>query len=51
MRRRIDDELDRLADAWKTERARMRYDNAMEDAERAEARGQWEMQETNTRKP
>ena len=36
MRRRIDDELDRLADlADDLERARMRYDNAMEDAARA----------------
>ena len=36
MRRRIDDELDRLADlADDLERAQMRYDNAMEDGERA----------------
>ena len=43
MRRRIDDELDRLADlADDLERARMRYDNAMEDAARAEARERWE---------
>ena len=43
MRRRIDDELDRLADlADDLERAQMRYDNAMEDGERAEARSRWE---------
>ena len=43
MRRRIDDELDRLADlADDMERAQMRYDNAMEDADRAEARERWE---------
>ena len=43
MRRRIDNELDRLADlADDMERTRMRYDNAMEDAARAEARGRWE---------
>lgn len=43
MRRRIDDEMDRLADlADDLERAQMRYDNAMEDAERAEARERWE---------
>ena len=43
MRRRIDNELDRLADlAEDMERTRMRYDNAMEDAARAEARGRWE---------
>lgn len=43
MRRRIDDELDRLAElADDMERAQMRYDNAMEDAARAEARERWE---------
>ncbi len=43
MRRRIDDELDRLADlADDMERAQMRYDNAMEDGARAEARSRWE---------
>ena len=43
MRRRIDDELDRLAElADDLERAQMRYDNAMEDADRAEARQRWE---------
>jgi hypothetical protein len=43
MRRRIDDELDRLAElADDMERAQMRYDNAMEDADRAEARQRWD---------
>lgn len=43
MRRRIDDELDRLAElADDMERAQMRYDNAMEDADRAEARERWD---------
>ena len=43
MRRLIDDELDRLADlADDLERAQMRYENAMEDGERAEARSRWE---------
>jgi chemotaxis protein histidine kinase CheA len=42
MRRQIDAEFDRLAElADDLERAQMRYDNAMEDAGRAEARERW----------
>ena len=43
MRRRVANELDRVANLEEDlARARMRYDNAMEDGERAEARGRWE---------
>ena len=43
MRRAIDRELDRLADLEEDlERAKMRYDNAMEDGARAEARQRWD---------
>ncbi len=43
MRRRIDAEFDRLAElADDLERAQMRYDNAMEDADRAESRERWD---------
>jgi len=43
MRRAIDRELDRLANMEEDlARARMRYDNAMEDGERAEVRERWE---------
>ena len=43
MRRKVANELDRVANLEEDlARARMRYDNAMEDGERAEARGRWE---------
>lgn len=43
MRRLIDNELDRLANLEEDmERARMRYENAMDDGERAEARERWD---------
>ena len=43
MRRKVAKELDRVANLEEDlARARMRYDNAMEDGERAEARGRWE---------
>lgn len=43
MRRRIDKELDRLADAEDdARRNQLRYENAIEDAERAVARSRWD---------
>lgn len=43
MRRKIDKELDRLADAADDQRRnQMRYENAIEDAERAVARKRWD---------
>ncbi len=51
MRRAIDRELDRLANMEEDlARARMRYDNAMEDGERAEARERWEEAQTEYQK-
>ena len=51
MRRRIDDEMDRLGNQGRqAERNQMRYEYAMEDAQKAERKGRWEVPKRNTKK-